>query len=67
MVIDEKNSKIILAFDADAKLIDFTEKEKKKEKLKTATGKNRLNLVTWSFLLFSANLVPNLFNIKLGQ
>ena len=34
---------IILTFDANAKLLNFT------EKLKTGSGKNRINMVTWSF------------------
>ena len=44
--IDENSPKIILTFDADAKLLNFT------EKLKTASGKYRVNMVTRSLLPF---------------
>ena len=46
--------KLILAFDASAKLSNFT------EKLKTASGKWRINMVTWSFLPFAVNVTLNL-------
>ena len=46
--------KIILTFDAIAKLLNFT------EKLKTASGKYRINMVTWSFLPFALNVILNL-------
>ena len=45
--IDEKKYKIILAFDANAKLLNFS------EKLKTASGKYCVNMVTRSFLPFA--------------
>ena len=42
--IDDNNVKIILAVHADAELPSFS------EKLKTASGKCRINMVTWSSL-----------------
>ena len=45
-------SKTILAFLDKGKLPDFT------EKLKIASGKSRINMVTWSFLLLSNSLSP---------
>ena len=38
---------LILAFDANAKFLDLT------EKLKTAIGKYKINMVTWSYLTFA--------------
>ena len=46
--------KIILTFDANAKLFNFT------EKLKTANDKYRVNMVTCSFLPFAVNVILNL-------
>ena len=40
-----------LIFDANAKLINFT------EKLKTAGDKYRVNIVTWSVLSFAINVI----------
>ena len=45
---------MILAFGANAKLLNFT------EKLKTASGTCRINMVTWSFLPFAVNVILNL-------
>ena len=36
-------------FDANVKLLDFT------QKLKTASGKCRINMVTWSFMPLAVN------------
>ena len=50
--------KIILAFDANAKLLDLT------EKLKTASDKYRINMVTWPrYLTFAVNVILNLSNV----
>ena len=54
--LGENSAKIILAFDANAQLLNFT------EKLKTASGKCRINMVTWSFLSFAVNVILNLSN-----
>ena len=50
---------LILTFDANTKLLDFT------EKLKTASGKYRVNMVTWSFLQFALNAIINLSNLSI--
>ena len=47
---DREECKLILAFDANAKLFDLT------EKLQTASGKYRINMVTWSYLTFAVNV-----------
>ena len=44
MVHRREKCKKILTFDADAKILNFT------ERLKTASRKFRVNIVTWSFL-----------------
>ena len=43
-----------MAFHVNAKLLNFT------LKLKIATGKWRINMVTWSFLPFAINVILNL-------
>ena len=48
--------KIILAFDVDAKLLNFT------EQMQTAIGIYGVNMVTWSFLPFAVNVILNLSN-----
>ena len=50
---------IILTFDANAKLLNFT------EKLKTARDKCRINMVTWSFLPFAINAILKATEITL--
>ena len=52
-----------MAFDANAKLLNFN------EKLKTVSGKCVVNVVTWSFLPFAVcvNVVLNLCNIKINH
>ena len=50
--------KIILTFHANAKLLNFT------EKLKTASGKCRISMRTWSFLPFAVNVILNLSNCR---
>ena len=49
----------ILAFHAKAKLLNFT------EKLKTASGKCGVNMVTSSFLPFAVNVILNLSTNKI--
>ena len=49
-----RTAQINSGFDANAKLLNFT------EKLKTASGKYRVNVVTWSFLPFGVNVFLNL-------
>ena len=39
--------KIVLTFDANSNVLNFT------EKLKTESGKYRVNMITWSFLPFA--------------
>ena len=48
---------IILAFEAYAKLLNFT------ERLETAAGKYKVDMVTWSFLPFAVNIILNLSTI----
>ena len=48
--------KIILTVEANAELLNFT------EKLKTASVKYLVNMVWCSFLLFAVNLILNLSN-----
>ena len=48
--------KIVLTFDADAKLYNFN------EKVKTASGKCRTNIVTLSFLSLAVNVILNFYN-----
>ena len=55
--MDENSAKIILTFDFNTKLLNFT------EKLKTASGKCRVNMVTWSFLPFAVQQA-NVFQKK---
>ena len=50
----------ILAFDANAKLLNFT------EKLNTARGKCRINLITWSFLPFAVLKVKVILNLSIN-
>ena len=57
---DENSAKIILAFGANAKLLDLT------EKLKTESGKYRINMVTWLYLTFVVNVILNL-SIKVAE
>ena len=47
-----------MAFDANAKQLNYT------GKLKTASGKCRINMVTWSFLPFAVNVSLNLCNVQ---
>ena len=42
-----------MTFDAYAKVLNFT------QKLKTASGKYTVNMITWSFLPFAVNVILN--------
>ena len=52
--VDENSAMKILTFEANAKLLDFTGKRK------TASGKWRINIITWSFVPFAVNVILNL-------
>ena len=49
-----------MTFHANSKLLNFT------EKLKKASGKWRINMVTWSILPYAVNVTLILYNIDLG-
>ena len=54
---NENSAIIIVTFDAKGKLLNIL------DKLKTTSGKYRVNMVTWPFLQFAVNAILNLSNL----